>query len=52
MAFMARDAHCIGCEPNPLWCRAHHIVWWSKDGPTDLGNLLLVCNGCHQTIQR
>lgn len=50
VALMARDEHCIGCEANPLWCRAHHIVWWSKDGPTDLDNLLLVCDACHKKI--
>ena len=50
MALIARDEHCIGCEANPLWCRSHHIVWWSKDGPTDFDNLLLVCDGCHRKI--
>ncbi|MCQ3806085.1 MAG: DUF222 domain-containing protein [Acidimicrobiaceae bacterium] len=50
MALTARDEHCIGCEANPLWCRVHHIVWWSKNGPTDLGNLLLVCDACHHKI--
>ncbi len=32
IALIARDQHCIGCGANPLWCRAHHIVWWSKNG--------------------
>ncbi len=50
MALTARDEHCIGCEANPLWCRVHHIVWWSKNGSTDLGNLLLVCDACHHKI--
>lgn len=50
MALMARDEHCIGCEANPLWCRVHHIVWWSENGPTNLDNLLLVCDGCHKKI--
>ena len=52
MALIARDQHCVGCGANPLWCRAHHIVWWSKHGPTDLDNLLLVCDGCHQKIHQ
>ena len=51
-ALIARDQHCIGCRANPLWCRAHHIVWWSKNGPTDLDNLLLVCDGCHRKIHQ
>ena len=50
IALTARDEHCIGCQANPLWCRAHHIVWWSHDGKTDFNNLLLVCDGCHHKI--
>ena len=52
MALVARDEHCIGCEANPLWCRAHHIEWWSEDGPTDFDNLLLVCDSCHKKIHQ
>lgn len=52
MALVARDQHCVGCEANPLWCRAHHIVWWSKNGSTDLDNLLLVCDSCHRKIHQ
>ena len=50
VALIARDQHCIGCGANPLWCRAHHITWWSKNGPTDLDNLVLVCDDCHHKI--
>ena len=50
IALIARDQHCIGCGANPLWCQAHHIIWWSKDGPTNLDNLVLVCNDCHHKI--
>ncbi len=49
-ALTARDQGCIGCRANPLWCRAHHIIWWSHNGPTDLNNLVLVCDGCHRKI--
>ncbi len=49
-ALMARDQHCVGCGANPLWCRAHHIVWWRHGGSTDLDNLLLVCDDCHHKI--
>ncbi|MYA74507.1 MAG: DUF222 domain-containing protein [Acidimicrobiaceae bacterium] len=52
VALMARDQGCIGCNANPLWCKAHHILWWSKNGPTDLDNLLLVCDACHQKIHK
>ena len=50
VALTARDEHCIGCKANPLWCRAHHIIWWSKNGPTDVDNLVLVCDDCHHKI--
>ena len=50
IALTARDEHCIGCQANPLWCRAHHIIWWSRDGKTDFNNLLLVCDACHHKI--
>ncbi len=50
VALIARDQHCIGCSANPLWCRVHHVVWWSKNGPTDLDNLVLVCDDCHHKI--
>ncbi len=50
VALIARDQHCIGCGANPLWCRAHHITWWSKNGPTNLDNLALVCDDCHHKI--
>ncbi len=50
VALIARDQHCIGCGANPLWCRAHHIIWWSRNGPTYLDNLALVCDDCHHKI--
>ncbi|MCY3851425.1 MAG: DUF222 domain-containing protein [Acidimicrobiaceae bacterium] len=50
IALIARDRRCVGCSANPLWCRAHHIIWWSKNGPTDLDNLVLVCDDCHHKI--
>ena len=50
VALMARDEGCVCCKANPLWCKAHHIIWWSKNGPTDLDNLLLVCDDCHKKI--
>ena len=28
---------------------AHHVIWWSLGGPTDLANLVLVC-GRHHTL--
>ena len=50
IALIARDRRCVGCGTNPLWCRAHHVKYWSNDGPTDIDNLVLVCDSCHHKI--
>jgi len=44
-ALVARDRHCTesGCVRGPGDCEAHHIVHWSKGGPTTLDNLKLLC---------
>jgi hypothetical protein len=31
---------------------AHHVVYWSDDGPTDLANLVLVCSRHHTLIHQ
>lgn len=49
-ALAFRDQGCVGCAASPNYCEAHHIVHWRKGGRTDLGNLVLVCNGCHHHI--
>lgn len=28
----------------------HHVHWWSRGGPTDLDNLVLVCPGHHRAV--
>ncbi|HUC14479.1 MAG TPA: HNH endonuclease signature motif containing protein [Acidimicrobiales bacterium] len=40
-----RDRHCRhpGCDLPPPWCDAHHVVHFSKGGPTRLDNLVLGC---------
>ncbi len=50
IALTARDQRCIGCGTDPLWCRAHHIKYWSHGGVTDIDNLTLVCDRCHHKI--
>src|SRR5829696_10091827 len=32
------------------WCEAHHVRHWLDGGPTDLGNLALVCRAHHRAI--
>lgn len=39
-----------GCSVPSAWCEAHHRTMWSKGGPTDLGNGMLLCAFHHQRI--
>lgn len=50
-ALTARDLHCRfpGCETRHR-LHAHHIVWWSLGGSTDIDNLLLLCPKHHHAI--
>ena len=50
MALFARDRGCVGCQADPEWCQAHHIVPWQADGPTDIDNLVLLCSRCHHQV--
>jgi len=38
-----------GCD-NTNWLQVHHIVHWSKGGPTDLDNLILLCGFHHRYL--
>lgn len=51
-ALAARDRHCRypGCDRPPSWCDAHHVWWWIRGGPTDLANLVLLCNRHHHLL--
>jgi HNH endonuclease len=44
-ALVVRDQHCqaVGCDRPPDTCQAHHIVHWTRGGPTNLQNLQLLC---------
>ena len=50
-ALVVRDRHCRapGCDQPAHRCQAHHIVHWSRGGPTNLENLELVCWHHHRT---
>lgn len=30
----------------------HHVVWWSRGGPTDLEKLIGLCSRCHHLVHR
>lgn len=38
-----------GCEMK-TYLHPHHVVHWSKRGPTDLDNLVTVCSGHHSLL--
>lgn len=49
LALAVRDGGCVwpGCDRPPAWCEAHHLNFWSEDGPTDLENAALFCHFHH-----
>jgi hypothetical protein len=51
-ALNVRDRHCQwpGCERPPSTCDAHHLIYWTRGGPTDLDNLLLLCYRHHWMV--
>ncbi|MDQ1458498.1 MAG: hypothetical protein QOH28_4118, partial [Actinomycetota bacterium] len=44
-ALVVRDGHCQapGCDQGPDRCEGHHVVHWTRGGPTNLANLQLLC---------
>ena len=50
-ALRFRDEGCQfpGC-PRKRFLDAHHVVHWADGGPTDLGNLLLLCQRHHRSV--
>jgi uncharacterized protein DUF222 len=51
-ALESRDRHCVfpGCDRPPIWCDGHHLVWWTRGGPTNLPNLALLCRRHHRSV--
>jgi hypothetical protein len=51
-ALAARDGGCVfpGCPAPPSWCHAHHVLPWSRGGPTDIDNGVLLCAHHHRLI--
>ncbi|WP_026819864.1 HNH endonuclease signature motif containing protein [Arthrobacter castelli] len=51
-AVAIRDGGCIvpGCNRPASWCELHHIIWYSHDGPTDIGNLGPGCPSHHSAL--
>ncbi|HEU5082672.1 MAG TPA: DUF222 domain-containing protein [Acidimicrobiales bacterium] len=52
-ALVARDGPTCavpGCDVPAGWCEAHHVIPWTPDGRTDLGNLHLGCSFHHHRV--
>nr|WP_162184933.1 HNH endonuclease signature motif containing protein [Allokutzneria albata] len=51
-ALAVRDKGCAfpGCDRPPGWTEAHHVWHWIDGGPTDLGNLVLLCVHHHHVM--
>ncbi|SDM26488.1 protein of unknown function [Allokutzneria albata] len=51
-ALAVRDKGCAfpGCDRPPGWTEAHHVWHWIDGGPTDLGNLVLLCVYHHHVM--
>ena len=51
-ALRVRDGGCVhpGCSRTAAFCDAHHVQHWADGGPTDMGNLVLLCRHHHRTL--
>ncbi len=49
-----RDRGCAfpGCDRPPGWTHAHHIIAWSRGGPTTVDNGVLLCGHHHRLIHQ
>jgi hypothetical protein len=52
LALTVRDDGCIWphCTAPPAWCDAHHVNPWSRGGPTDVSNGVLLCPAHHHLL--
>ncbi|GAB3262351.1 hypothetical protein GCM10027425_26220 [Alteromonas gracilis] len=52
IAISKHHTHCgaEGCERPFAWCELHHLIPWSRGGPTDLANAVPLCHFHHRRI--
>ncbi len=53
-ALYLRDRGCAfpSCHRPPRHCQGHHVRHWADGGPTELGNLVLMCAHHHRLLHR
>jgi Domain of unknown function (DUF222) len=53
-ALNTRDQGCTfpNCTIPAPWCEAHHITYWSRGGPTNTDNGVLLCTHHHHLIHK
>jgi 5-methylcytosine-specific restriction endonuclease McrA len=49
LLWVLQDGICPVCQKEMQEWEAHHLVPWSKGGPTTTENLKLLCPKCHKT---
>ena len=51
-ALRVRDRGCrfSGCDRTASWSTPHHIEFWSKGGPSDIANEVLLCHYHHRLV--
>ena len=51
---ISRDGGCVQCGAHHNKCVAHHLLPWeaSRKGPTNINNLVLLCQDCHTRLHR
>ncbi len=50
LGLMVRDGGCRVCGAAPEHCEAHHVVFWINNGPSNIGNLVLLCTRHHHML--
>ena len=51
-ALTLRDQGCSRprCDTPPAWTQAHHVTWWDHGGQTNVSDMTLVCDHCHDLV--